>query len=194
MPDLTLFAVVAGTFAATNMDNLAILVGWMLSGQVARSHIAAGYALSIATVILVSAIFGLSSKIIPVQWIGWLGIVPMLLGVYALAGQFRGAEDQRVPDVAGHAAMFGVAATLVANSVDTIIVFAPLLVDTRDDIDPQLIGGFAVMGLAWYVLAAIMSRTAAKMDIVTRVAGWIAPLIMIAVGFYILSNTATDVM
>ena len=195
MPDLTIFALVAGTFAGTNMDNLAILVGWMVSGHVARSHIAAGYALSIATVIFVSAILGLSSKVIPVQWIGWLGVIPIGLGAWSLIGQFRGGADEGgAPAVAGSAAMFGVAATLVANSVDTVIVFSPLLVDTRDDLDPWLVGVLAVTGVIWFLLAMLLSRTAARMQLISRIAGWITPFIMIGVGLYILSNTATDVL
>ena len=194
MYELTLIALIVGTFVSTNVDNLAILVGWLLSGRVAHSHVAAGYALSVTTVIFISAVLGLSSKVIPVQWIGWLGIVPILLGIYALVGQFRGAVEEDVPEVSGNAAMFGVAATMIANSVDTVIVLAPLLVDTQDHIDPILIGGFALMAVAWFVLASLLSRSAAKMAVIQRVAAWIAPLIMIAVGFYIISNTATDVL
>jgi cadmium resistance protein CadD (predicted permease) len=194
MYELTLIALIVGTFVSTNVDNLAILVGWLLSGRVAKSHVAAGYALSVTTVIFISAVLGLSSQMIPVQWIGWLGIVPILLGIYALVSQFRGTADADVPEVSGNAAMFGVAATMIANSVDTVIVLAPLLVDTQDHIDPVLIGGFALMAVAWFVLASLLSRSAAKMAVIQRVAAWIAPLIMIAVGFYIISNTATDVL
>jgi cadmium resistance protein CadD (predicted permease) len=194
MYELTLIALIVGTFVSTNVDNLAILVGWLLSGRVEQSHVAAGYALSVTTVIFISAVLGLSSQVIPVQWIGWLGIVPILLGIYALVSQFRGTADADVPEVSGNAAMFGVAATMIANSVDTVIVLAPLLVDTQDHIDPVLIGGFALMAVAWFVLASLLSRSAAKMEVIQRVAAWIAPLIMIAVGFYIISNTATDVL
>jgi cadmium resistance protein CadD (predicted permease) len=194
MYELTLIALIVGTFVSTNVDNLAILVGWLLSGRVAHSHVAAGYALSVTTVIFISAVLGLSSKVIPVQWIGWLGIVPILLGVYALRAQFRGVDDEAVPEVAGNAAMFGVAATMIANSVDTVIVLAPLLVDTQDRIDPVLIGGFALMGVAWFALASLLSKSAAGMVAIRRIAGWVAPLIMIAIGIYIISDTATDVL
>ena len=118
----------------------------------------------------------------------------ILLGIYALVGQFRGAVEEDVPEVSGNAAMFGVAATMIANSVDTVIVLAPLLVDTQDHIDPILIGGFALMAVAWFVLASLLSRSAAKMAVIQRVVAWIAPLIMIAVGLYIIGDTATDVL
>ena len=117
MYELTLIALIVGTFVSTNVDNLAILVSWLLSGRVAHSHVAAGYALSVTTVIFISAVLGLSSKVIPVQWIGWLGVVPILLGAYALASQFRGKQHDAAPEVSGNAAMFGVAATMIANTM-----------------------------------------------------------------------------
>ena len=194
MPDITVLTLAAATFMSTNVDNLALLVGWLLSGRVAPAHVAAGYALSIAVVIFVSAVIGLSSRFLPVLWIGWLGLVPILLGIRALIARFRGDDEEDAPEVAGHGAMFGVAATLVANSVDTVIVFAPLLLDTDDALDPVLIGGLALMAVAWYALAKLLSTSAGRIDTVRRAAGWVAPLIMIAVGLYIISDTATDVL
>ena len=49
MNELTIIALVAGSFAATNMDNLTILVSWMLAGKIPAASIAGGYA--IATVV-----------------------------------------------------------------------------------------------------------------------------------------------
>jgi cadmium resistance protein CadD (predicted permease) len=44
------------------------------------------------------------------------------------------------------------------------------------------------------MMAKLVCRRAARLDNVTRIAGWIAPFIMIYVGIYILMNTATDVI
>ena len=42
MDELTIIALVAGSYAATNMDNLTILISWMLAGKIPFAGIAGG--------------------------------------------------------------------------------------------------------------------------------------------------------
>ena len=44
----------------------------------------------------------------------------------------------------------------------------------------------------WFGLAQILSAHAARLPVVARLGNWLAPLVMIGVGLYILGNTATD--
>jgi len=194
MEQITIIFLALGSYAATNIDNLALLVGWMLSGQVARAQLMAGYAIGALVILAASTLLGLSSSAIPVEWIGFLGVVPIGLGLYTLFGQIRRPEDPGTIESRGHAAVVGIATTLIANSVDTIVVFAPLLADSRVDVDYKILTTFIVVAALWYALAAAMSGQAARLQVVVRIAGWIAPFIMITVGIYILLNTATDVV
>lgn len=192
MSELTIIALVAGSYAATNMDNLTILVSWMLAGNISRTSVALGYAMATIAVLAVSTILGLSSNAIPVGFIGYLGVIPIGLGVWSLVGQFRGSQQGEVD--AGTGAAFGIGATLTANSVDSIIVFAPLLADSQTVIDAYIASTFIVVAAVWYWMAKFASQRAAKLDVVTKIAGWLAPFIMIFVGIYILMNTSTDVI
>lgn len=193
MDELTIIALVAGSYAATNVDNLTMLVSWMLAGKISPAGIASGYAIATVAVLVVSAILGLSSSVIPVELIGYLGVFPIGLGIYSLIGQIRGGSRQADAEP-GSGAALGIAATLTANSADSIIVFSPMLADSMQVIDLYIASAFVAVAAAWFWMAKVASRHAARLDAVTRLAGWIAPLIMIYVGIYILMNTATDVV
>jgi len=191
--ELTIIALVAGSYAATNMDNLTILVSWMLAGKISFAGIASGYAMATIAVLVSSTILGLSSNVIPVELIGYLGVFPIGLGIYSLIGQIRGGSRQADANT-GNAAALGVAATLTGNSADSIIIFSPMLADSKGIVDLYIVSAFVVVAAAWFWMAKVASQRVAKLDAVTNVAGWIAPLIMIYVGIYILMNTATDVV
>ena len=193
MSELAIIALVAGSYAATNMDNLTILVSWMLAGKTSSAGIGKGYALATAAVLAISFLLGLSSNVIPIGLIGYLGVIPIGLGIYTLIGQIRGVSQQYDAD-SGNGAALGVAATLLANSTDSIIIIFPMLADSQAIIDLYIVSAFVVAAAAWFWMAKVASQQAAKLDAVTRVAGWIAPLIMIYVGIYILMDTATDVI
>lgn len=191
---VTIVALVAGSYTATNIDNLLLLVSWMLGRQVSRHEILSGHILAVLAVVGLSILLGLSSSAIPVQYIGYAGIVPMLLGAKMLADRFR--NHGRQPTLAGAAGVttFAMATTLIGNSTDSILVLIPLLSDSRSGYDWIIISAYILMALAWFLLAHLFAHHAAKLKRLTAVATWVAPLIMIGVGLYILNNTMTDVM
>lgn len=193
MSELTIIALVAGSYAATNIDNLTILVSWMLAGQVSSTGIAKGYAIATVAVLAISTFLGLSSNVIPLELVGYLGVFPIGLGIYSLIGQIRG-QSQQTETNTGSGAALGIAATLIANSADSVIIFSPILADSQTIIDGYIAVAFVVVAVIWFWIAKITSRRAAKLDVAIRVAGWVAPFIMIYVGIYILMDTATDVI
>ena len=81
---MTIFVLVASSYFATNVDNLLLLVGWMLGGRDSMGRLAAAYSIAVIAVLLASLAFGLSASAIPVNYIGYLGLVPILLGVKLL--------------------------------------------------------------------------------------------------------------
>ena len=193
MSELTIIALVAGSYAATNMDNLTILVSWMLAGNISSAGIARGYAMATVAVLAISTILGLSSSVIPIGLIGDLGVFPIGLGIYSLVGQIRGESQQAEVDTGNRAAL-GIGVTLTANSADSIIIFSPILADSQSIIDLYIASAFIVVAAIWFWMAKVASHRAAGLDAVVRVARWIAPFIMIYVGIYILMDTATDVI
>ncbi len=72
-------------------------------------------------------------------------------------------------------------------------VFGPLFADSKMAIDYVILGGFVAMTFVWFGLARILGRHATRFKWIERYGQWIAPIVMIAVGFYILADTGTDV-
>jgi cadmium resistance protein CadD (predicted permease) len=191
---MTVLILVASSYFATNVDNLLLLVGWMLGGRVSMGRLLSGYAIAVGAVLVVSLTLGLSANVIPINYVGYLGLVPMLLGVKLLAEQLRYRGSTPKSETLGSFSVAAIAMTLFSNSVDTMLVFAPLLADSSTGTDRVIVAGYLVMAFFWFFAARFFSRRAARLRRVSTAAQWLTPLIMIAVGLYILDNTLTDVV
>jgi len=191
---MTIIFLVAGTYIATNVDNLLLLVSWMLARQGSTGRILTGYWIAAFAILLASWSLGLSANVIPINYVGYLGLVPIMLGVRMLFRQFRGREDAPVGLVPEKFSILAITTTLFANSADTMLVFSPLLADSETGTDYMIVVGYIAMATTWFLLALFFSRHAARLQPVSVAARWLAPLIMIVIGFYILDNTLTDVV
>jgi len=191
---MTIIILVAGTYVATNFDNFLLLVGWMLGRRESAGQILVGYALATIAVLLASWLLGLSAGVLPLNYVGYLGLVPILLGVKMLVQQIRGRAETLVGTIAQDLSFLAVATTLFTNSADTMLVFSPLLADSETGTDHVIILAYIAVATIWFLLAHFLSRHAARLHGISVVAQWFAPLIMIVVGFYILDNTITDVV
>ncbi len=92
---LTVIFLVFATFAATNIDNLLLMVGLVLSGT-ARDRLFLGFMGGMVILLIVSAAIGLVSLVMPVAFIGFLGVIPVLVGLNMLYGLFRKKEDEPI--------------------------------------------------------------------------------------------------
>jgi cadmium resistance protein CadD (predicted permease) len=189
---LALFGLVALAFASTNLDNLLLLVGWQLGGSVPAGRLFAGYALGMSGVLVISVMVGLVGYLFPLDYLGYLGFIPILLGLRLVVGNLAsGAEESPAP-VSASGSVLAIAAMQLSNGVDTVLVFAPLLADSRLIFDAQIAVLFVVLFCLWFLLARLLGGHVNRLPAIERLGHWLAPLVMIGVGFYILSNTATD--
>lgn len=194
MSTLTILLLVGGGFAATNIDNLFLLIAWMTIAGRSRTPILVGYFLAAVAVLTTIYALGFVSGMLPVEYIGYLGIVPMALGAKMLWDKLRRREmeaEVESPDAPG---AIRVGTTLYANSVDSILVLSAMLADSKLQFDYVIMAGYFAAALVFYYLGRIFYSQIAKLEKVTRVAEWVAPLIMLVVGFYILDNTVTDTL
>lgn len=184
----------ASSFAATNIDNLALLVGWLLAGRGRSRQILGGHLLGMLTILGLTVAFSLGANLIPVAYVGYLGVIPVSLGLKGLYDLSRSRRDTKDDTVSGHVGPLSIAATQVANGVDTVLVFGPLLADSESRIDLVVVSGFVVMTFAWFGLARFLERHASRLTILERYGHWVAPIVLILVGLYILADTSTDVL
>ena len=188
----TAMAVAVVSYAATNLDNLLLLA--TVSADAARRRAAvAGFLVATGLVLGLSVAGTLLSAMLAPNVLGYLGIVPIVLGLrLALAGS-PAAE----PAAAG-TAVLPVAALLVGNSGDTVAAFAPLFAESSRPMRGAVAAGFLLSAALWLVLISRLStrvgavfRSSPKAQ---RLAHYFTAATMILVGAYILWDSSTDTL
>lgn len=199
MQVFALIGLVGGSFVATNLDNLLLLVMLLGANASRRSAVLVGFLASCVAVLFTCAVgLGLSNFFDPVV-LGYLGLAPLLLGCHMLYQLYRGRHiDDDLPEVAPGASepriWLASFTLLFSNSGDSIAVFLPLFAESGRTPILVLVATYLVIAIGWGLLAyAIAGREALARQIERR-AEKVVPWIMIGVGLYILSNTATDTL
>jgi cadmium resistance protein CadD (predicted permease) len=189
----TVIALTGVGFAATNLDNLVLLITWLVMPATRPLEVLGGLVLGMAGLIGLCYGVALSAEFFPVQFLGLLGVVPLVMGTRHLVRWWRrGADGQH--NGPGGAAVLTVAGVQLANGTDTVVVFAPLLADTRGELDLWVVATFLSSVLVWFGLALALARRARALGALDRYADLLAAVVMIAIGLYILDNTATDLV
>ena len=178
-------------FVSTNLDNLLVLTALRAAGSPRR--MVAGYAAAVVLVMAVGAGFGFADDWLAPGQVGWVGWVPLALGGYQLAVFLAGRATgtRRRGQVAGAAGAFVVFA---AMSTDSIAVLGPLVADTANHLESLVLAGWAGMAVVWIWLSGRLASRPSVAAATERLGGWLAPVLMILVGCYILLDTVSDVV
>ena len=193
--EVAAFGPIAGSFAATNLDNLALLVSWNITHGGERWRILVGHLGGMFALLGLALAFGLGAAVIPDRYVGYLGVVPICLGLGGLYGNLRSRRaGPEAPRATGDALSLSIATTQIANGTDTALVVGPLLADSQLGVDVWMSMGFVAMSFIWLGLSWILGRRARRVAAIERYGHWIAPIVLIVVGLYILDDTRTDVV
>ncbi|WP_299350429.1 hypothetical protein [uncultured Shimia sp.] len=177
------------TLLATNLDNLAVLVPLLLTKG--RTSALAGFLGAQLIVLAIAAGFAEGAEITFSSWTGYLGVIPLALGLWGLWGQWKASEGS-VPAPRSKGTILAYLVLFLGLSTDSLAVFAPLLADTLPGyrISVLIGAGMALVGLG--TLALALSASVHKSQHLLARLERLGPYAMIAVGLYVLSNTATD--
>lgn len=174
----------AGVFAGTNVDDLIVLTVLFLAsrstGRPARWQIVVGQYLGIAALTGVSAVAALGLVVIPEGWVGWLGLLPLALGVWGL---FK-ARDGEQPAVAN--GLLPVAGVTIANGADNISVYTPVFRSLGVGDSVVMMAVFAVGVAVWCLVASWLGGHQRVISALERVGHWLVPVVFIAIGAVIL--------
>jgi cadmium resistance protein CadD (predicted permease) len=194
-----LLLLVGSSFVATNLDNLVLLVVMLGANEQSRAAVILGFLASAICVLCLSAIGAVIGANLDPGLIGYMGLAPLLMGVYLLYKIFRGdkpghaSKDDSSPG--GQASgLLGSFLLMSSNSGDSVAIFFPLLAESGRDALLWIVSAFLLCALLWSALAwriADQPRIARRIE---QVGEKLVPWIMIGMGVYILLDTGTDTL
>jgi len=168
-------------FAATNIDDIVILTLFFSQGQ-RRRMIVLGQYLGFTALILISLAGFFGGRVLPHEWIRFLGMIPIAIGLKKLLAKNEHNSTRR------GRGLWNIAVVTFANGGDNIGVYTPLFAvsDTRQLV--ELLAVFYVLISVWCFVGALIPRHPLIARGLKRGTHWIAPLVLIGLGIYILSK------
>ena len=195
---IAIIPVAAGAYAATNMDNFLLLVGLLARYRKHTANVIAGFFACTLTLALVGFLIGKAANVVPVQYLGLLGFVPITIGVIELIqlrrGNARVAEANEESIDGSKKVFMTTLSSQLGNGTDTVVVFGVLFIDSAPSADILMIITFVVMASIFVGLGIYAIRHPALSDRIDRYAHRVMPFILIFVGAYVVANTATDLI
>jgi len=176
------------SFAATNIDDIFLLM--LFFSQTSEAfrnwHVVVGQYLGFAALVALSILGSLGVLILPEEWVGLLGLVPIFWGVRALVRLRGDSEDEEERKPIEGSGIWGVAAMTFVNGGDNIGIYVPLFASV----------GYARMGVivsVFFALVAVWCYVGHKLGSHPTVAKKIdhyghivVPFVLIGLGIYIL--------
>ena len=181
-------------FVSTNFDDLFLLAALFADPRLRARNIVAGQYLGVGVLVVVSAAAGLAALTIPEGWTALLGIAPLFLGLRGLPDVFRRAEPEESEEpnlpLTGwrrSAQLLSVASVTIANGGDNLGVYVPLFASEPQSI-PLYAAVFAVLIAVWCAAGYLLINNPWIGNPIRRYGHRALPLVLIALGLYILSG------
>ena len=176
-------------YGSTNLDNL-LLVSSASAAGARRTSVVRGWLLCAAIVLGLSLVLSVAASAISPRALGWLGLAPLLMGIRLLVRGGEAADDGAIVS----SGALPIAMLLLANSSDTIATFGPLLSESEPVAQAAMLAGFALAAVTFTLAATKLAAHLDRAPALSRIAAKLSPLVMIAIGIYILLDTTTDTL
>ncbi|MDU5542470.1 cadmium resistance transporter [Varibaculum cambriense] len=186
-------------FVATNIDHLALLALWFVHGQNRPGTTAricagqyVGFGVILAVTIVLSAISGL---VIPQEYLRFLGLIPLALGVKAAIGEIRERvgskdfEDEDEAQLKGKKVSVGaVALVTMANGGDELAAYLPVFALSTWWQIALFCAVFLVLAGVLLALARFITGRMGLAEVLERFEAIIFPSVLILLGVLILAD------
>ena len=187
-------------FASTDIDDLFLIAAFFADPRLRHRSIVVGQYVGIGALVLVSALAALLALRVPAGWVALLGAVPLFMGLSKLlalrsdtVGDKAPSNEHRIQDQEHnaerrlHSQILAVATVTVANGGDNIGVYVPLFATHSEAIATYVLA-FAVMTGVWCALGYLLVNNRVVGGAIRRYGDVILPIVLIALGIYILSG------
>ncbi|WP_066189904.1 CadD family cadmium resistance transporter [Gracilibacillus timonensis] len=200
-----------GSFIVTNVDDIFVL---MLLFSQARSQaqtsnsgvvsmeskgnrifprdIVIGQYLGFALLVLISLLATFGVTLIPDQWVGLLGLIPIYLGVKL----FIKGEDEDEGNILSSLNKFNkfylsVAFITFANGGDNIGIYVPFFSTLNNSQLIITVVTFFIMVAVWCLIGYRLARFRYVSETLEKYGRWIIPIVFIGLGIYIMVENET---
>ena len=180
-------------FAATNIDDAVVLVVLNVASQAGgvpkRWEIWAGQYLGFSAILLVSFTAALGLRVVPVEWVGLLGLIPLLLGVRGLLNLIRARRDRDPDPPVMATGLLSVVAVTVANGGDNIALYTPVfrIIGVADA--ALTLAVFAVCTALWCLAGQLAVSHQRVVEVLQRSSRWLVPVVFVVLGSYIVGRS-----
>lgn len=184
-------AAAIGLFAATNIDDIVVLTVLFLAsarGSLPAWKVVAGQYLGFATLVAISVVAAAGLTIIPDEWVGLLGLIPLAIGLYGLIRTLRNRGDDNDDDEGSISAvgLLGVAGITIANGADNISLYTPVFRTSPVADTVVTIIVFFLLVAVWCLVARVVGTNKTVTELLERVEHWLVPAVFIGLGLFIL--------
>ena len=190
------------TFVATSLDNLVLLIGFLGNPSYPKRVVAPAYIGTVLGVVCLAAVLSVVARFGPLEGRGivFFGFLPLGLGLYygaRLVLPGRLSEQEKLEQSMARTMRLrrgraAVIAVTIAASGDSLATYAALFADTRTRLLPAILGGILLGAVAWTWVAGWVMRQPGPRRFIERAGPVLLPLVLIALGLYILGDSPTD--
>lgn len=178
-------------FVATNIDDLFVLMLFFANKDYNKNQIIIGQYLGVSSLILISMLGYFFKFIVPMQFIGLLGIFPIIIGLRSLINlknNDKGGEiNQNLKSK--KSSVFTVAFISFINGGDNIGVYTPLFATLGISQSLIIVAVFLFMIMIWCLISYYLTNHRVIGTKIKKYGHAIFPFVLIALGIYIiLSN------
>jgi cadmium resistance protein CadD (predicted permease) len=168
-------------FSATNIDDIVFLTVFFSQAR-HRWHVVVGQYLGFTALVLVSLIGFFGGHILPHGWLRLFGIAPIAIGLKKL---FETQDDGTQRTITG---IMSVAMVTFVNGADNIGIYAPLFAVSDSRRLTVLVCVLYVLLAVWCTVGYLIHQHRAVAYALKRWGHWLVPVVLIALGVYILLN------
>lgn len=184
-------AAAVGLFAATNIDDIVVLTVLFLAttrGALSGWKVVAGQYLGFIALVAISVIAAAGLTIVPDEWVGLLGLIPLAIGVYGLIRTLRrrGDDDDDDESAIRAGGLLGVAGITIANGADNISLYTPVFRTSPVADTVVTIIVFFLLVAVWCLVARVVGTNKTVTELLERVEHWLVPAVFIGLGLFIL--------
>ena len=181
------------SFVGTNIDDIFINTLFFAEAKTKADNrnIVIGKYLGIGALILLSVLGAFGLQFLPQQYIGYLGLVPIGLGIKEIIVAIKSRKADKAEEADGTVRksankVLNTALITMANGADNIGVYVPLFSGFAVWQTVMTVFVFSILIAAWCFLGKCLARLPVLNNILTRYKTIIVPVVYIALGIYIL--------